>query len=404
MSARSKVSLVKLAAYDLPGVVRAMRELLEPLGGMSTFVTPGQKVLLKPNVLGPFAPERAVTTHPTVLEAAAVLIQEAGGIVYAGDSPGVGPFRAGARRAGLLDVMDRLGIEEADFDTPDEADVPDHSIVPTLGLAQAVADADVIISLPKLKTHAQMVMTGAVKNQYGLIPGPTKGQWHFRLQNPDWLAKLMIDINKAAKPALAVMDAVVAMEGEGPAGGEPRQVGALLAGTDLVAVDAVACQLIGLEQDAVPILRVASELGFGTTTLDDIDVVGADWQELAVPDFDNVSQMHSTLRLLPLPQWCLKWVRAHWTARPRINPDRCVRCGICARGCPVSPPAIDPFAEPAGAVDDARCIRCYCCHEFCPEKAIDLKRSRVERFLHLDAAVRAVCRKFGRLLAVFMAR
>ncbi len=379
MPERSKVALAQVASYDADAIAGAMHACLEPFGGMSQFVKPGQRVLLKPNLLGPFPPERAVTTHPAVLEAAIALVQAAGGQAVVGDSPGFGTLRSAAAKAGLLAVIEATGAELADFDTPCEFECAENTVGRRLTLAKAVRDADVIITLPKLKTHVQMILTAAVKNQYGLIPGMLKGQWHFRLQDRRWLARLLLDINRIARPALAIVDAVTAMEGEGPSSGTPRQIGALLAGPDLVAVDVVACRLIGLDPAAVPAITAAREAGMPGTAMDTIEVVGDDWQTVAVADFANVTELLDVLRILPLPRAWLERVRSHWTARPRIDGGRCVECGICRRGCPVSPPAIDPERAPRDRVDDRSCIRCYCCHEFCPEKAIFLQRSWLNR-------------------------
>ena len=371
---RSLVSLQHVPTYDPQSVLHAMRECLAPWGGMGAFVRPGQRVLVKPNLLIGFAPEKAVTTHPAVVRAAILLAQEAGGTVVVGDSPGVGRLASAVRSAGLAPVLEETGVTLGDFTAPVEFDVPRHRVAARLTLSRAVTQADVIITLPKLKTHGQMVFTGALKNQFGLIPGTLKSQWHFRLQRREWLAALLLDIHRAARPALAIMDGVVGMEGKGPSGGRPRPIGALLASPDLAALDTVACLLINLEPRLVPSLEAARREGAGATALSDIAVVGADWRALRVPDFENVSKLEDLRRILPLPSGILNWIREHWTARPRIVEARCTQCGVCEEGCPVTPVAIHPDAPRPQQIDDDTCIRCYCCHEFCPNNAIDLYR------------------------------
>jgi len=381
----SLVSLQRVPTYDPQSVLHAMRECLAPLGGMSTFVRPGQRVLVKPNLLIGFAPEKAVTTHPAVVRAAVLLAQEAGGTVVVGDSPGVGRLASVVRAAGLAPVLEETGAALGDFTTPVEVDVPQHRVAARLTLSRAVAQADIIITLPKLKTHGQMVFTGALKNQFGLIPGTLKSRWHFRLQRREWLAALLLDVHRAARPALAIMDAVVGMEGKGPSGGKPRPIGALLASPDLAALDTVACQLINLEPRLVPTLEAARREAAGATALSDIEVVGADWRALRVPDFENVSKVEDLRRILPLPSGILNWIREHWTARPRIVEARCTQCGVCEEGCPVTPVAIHPGAPRPQQIDDGTCIRCYCCHEFCPNNAIDLYRPGLLGSLRLDS-------------------
>jgi uncharacterized protein (DUF362 family)/Pyruvate/2-oxoacid:ferredoxin oxidoreductase delta subunit len=380
---QSVVSIQPAADYNSDRVLAALRACLEPLGGMRAFVQPGQRVLLKPNLLGPFAVERGVTTHPAVVRAAILLAREAGGRVFVGDSPAMGSLAAIARACGLDPVLAETGAELLDFAEPHEFDVPAYTVAPRLKLAKALSQADVIITLPKLKTHAQMALTAALKNQYGCIPGALKSQWHFRLQQPEWLASLILDINRVVRPALAIMDAVVAMEGFGPTSGHLRPAGALLASRDLAAADTLACHLIGLDPMRVPLLAAAREQNFGETRLEQIRVIG-DWQSLRVPDFKLVEQPVDLLRLMPLPKPALRWLRRQWTLRPQIVDGRCTRCGICEKGCPVEPAAIHPRAPAAERLDDARCIHCYCCHEFCPSHAIELRAPWLARHLPLE--------------------
>lgn len=361
-----------------------MRACLEPLGGMRAFVKPGQRVLFKPNLLSSFGPDRAATTHPSIVRAAILLAQEAGGKVFVGDSPGMGSLGAVANACGLAPVLKETGAELLDFSTPHEYEVPSHALVPKVVLTKALLEVDVLITLPKLKTHSQMVLTAALKNQYGLIPGALKSQWHFRLQEQEWLAALILDVNRTARPALAIMDAIVGMEGPGPSSGKPRAIGALLASSDLAAIDTVACQLIHLNPMQVPLLVAAQKHGYGQTDPKAIKTLGDDWRKLSVPDFEKVKNQVNMLRLLPLPQPVLRWIRSQWTTYPSIEKETCTRCGICSKVCPVSPAAIQPRLE-SDQVDHDRCIACYCCHEFCPNKAIALAPSRLARLLPLTA-------------------
>jgi uncharacterized protein (DUF362 family)/NAD-dependent dihydropyrimidine dehydrogenase PreA subunit len=384
MSTSAQVALAKAAAYDPAEILAAVRACLDHLGGIRAWVKPGQRVLLKPNLLGGFPVERAVTTHPAVIRAVALLVREAGGEPWIGDSPGIGALDKVASRCGLEPVLAETGARLVDFSEAAEYPVPGHRVAPQLTLTRVLREVDVIISLPKLKTHGHLVMTGALKNQYGLIPGSLKSQWHFRLRQPEWMAALILDIDRVARPALAIMDAVVAMEGAGPSAGQPRQVGALLAGACLVAVDVVACRMIGLQPPQVPVLAAATSQHYGTTDPRKIEVVGDDWRSLCVPDFAQVPHLADVQRLVPLPGFVLRWIRRLWTPRPRILPH-CTQCGICAAGCPVKPTAIHPARAGSGPqVEDHRCICCYCCHEFCPQHAIELRQSWLARRISLS--------------------
>ncbi len=398
------VSLKKVADYDPGRMLAALRDCLEPLGGMRAVVRPGQRVLLKPNLLGGFAADRAITTHPAVVRAAILLAQEAGGRVLVGDSPAVGTLPGVARACGLAPVLEETGAQLLDCSEPQEFDAPDSVIARRLTLARALREVDVIISLPKFKTHAQMALTGALKNQYGLIPGALKSQWHFRLQEPEWLASLILDVNRVVRPALAIMDAVVAMEGLGPSAGRPRFLGALLAGRDLAAVDTLACRLIGVDPLRVPLLAAARAQQYGQTDWEQIQVAGDDWRELQAPDFETVQQLTGVMRIVPLPRLVLKWLRRQWTLRPRIIDGRCTQCGICEKGCPVTPSAIHPKAPPAQRVDHARCIRCYCCHEFCPSHGIELRQPWLARHLPYNALADRASRLIGSLTSLLPKR
>jgi uncharacterized protein (DUF362 family)/Pyruvate/2-oxoacid:ferredoxin oxidoreductase delta subunit len=367
---------------------------------MRAFVQPGQRVLLKPNLLGAFAVERAVTTHPAVVRAAILLVKEAGGIPLVGDSPAMGGLETVLRTCGLTAVLEETGARPLDLSTPHEFDVPQHLVSPRLTLARALLEVDVIVSLPKLKTHGQMTLTGALKNQYGLIPGALKSHWHFRLQEPPWLARLILDVNRVARPALTIMDAIVAMEGQGPTSGTPRRLGALLASSDLAAADTLSCHLIGQDPRRVPLLAAAQEHGFGQTDLAAIRIEGDDWRALCAPDFKKIDQLTDVLHMLPLPRPALNWVRQQWTLRPRIVDGRCTRCGICETGCPVTPSAIHPDNAPGERVEDDRCIRCYCCHEFCPSHGIELQRPWLARHLPLNALANGAGRVLGFLSSI----
>lgn len=377
------VSIVAVENYLNPELIlESLRSSLAVFGGMSSIVSPGQKVLLKVNLLAPSAPDRAVTTHPEILRAAIKLVKEAGGIACVGDGPGVGDTVTNMKACGLHKVVEEEGAVVLPFDETEVFEKLDNRVGKRVSLTKHLNDCPVVISLPKLKTHVQMAYTGALKNQYGLIPGSTKGQYHFRFQDRDQLADLMVDINRIAKPKLAILDAIVAMEGEGPSGGQPRKIGALLVSDDLTAVDVVGCHLINLDPDKNPLNLAARRVDYGTSRLENINVVGKSIDELKVADFKLVKAPINIMKILPLPKFFLQYLRRLITARPDINRDLCIGCMKCKEGCPVVPPAIDPKLPIGKEVNCRTCIRCYCCHEFCPVKAIDLKKSKLDKLLN----------------------
>ncbi|MCF7708835.1 MAG: DUF362 domain-containing protein [Verrucomicrobia bacterium] len=370
----SAVSVRKVDKYDFAMVTAAVKACIEPFGGIRKFVSSGDVVLVKPNILGGFAPDRAVTTHPSIVRAVVLLAEAAGGRVLVGDSPGVGSLKHAATGAGIVEALKGTSAELVDLSEPAEFNENENAIAKKLVLAKKLRDIDVLISLPKLKTHAQMVMTGALKNQFGLVPGMLKSEWHFRLREREWFGALMVDINRVCKPALAIMDAVVAMEGKGPSGGRPRFVGALIGGEDLAAIDTVGCRLMGLPPEMVPASAAAKKWRYGETDSAKIEILGEELNRLCVSDFKNIDKVVDLLRLIPAPVGAMRLLGDMWTPYPEINVEKCIKCGICREGCPVSPPAIDPEDQYGVSVDKKRCIKCFCCHEFCPESAIDLNR------------------------------
>lgn len=399
---KATVSICKLDNYtDSAAVLDAMRRGLVYFGGMDAFVRRGAKVLLKVNLVAPSHPDLAVTTHPEIVRGVIRLVKECGGICYVGDGPGVGDTLTAAKTSGIAQVVQEEGAELLDFRETAVFGNGNNRVAKHISLAKQLADMDVLITLPKLKTHCQMAFTGALKNQFGLIPGAAKGQFHFRFQNRIHFSDLIVDINRTAHPSLAIMDAVIGMEGPGPSGGTPRKIGALICGDDLAAVDSVACALIGLSIEDVPVSMAARRSGYGKVDMASIDVVGASIEEMRVDGFKLVKAPLNIMRILPLPQFMLRWIRAQVAPRPVIIESKCKKCRRCEKGCPVNPPAILPMADGGPVLDDKRCIRCYCCHEFCPVKAIELKKSLLARIFNVEAVATWASRVTGRIASIW---
>ncbi len=385
------VSIRKVASYDADLTVE-LRELLAPLGGMEAFVKPGEKVLLKPNLLGPFAPENAVTTHPAIVEAAARLVLEAGGRCFVGDSSGCGSRESVLRATGIGEIVRKLELEWADLDIPADYDFPQAKVARHIQLGAPLAEMDKIINLPKAKTHVQMIATGAIKNLYGYLPGTSKSEYHYRLKTREWLAELQLDLAVVLPPALSIMDAIVAMEGEGPSGGTPRHLGFLAASSETVALDMVTSRAMNLEPETLPLLAAAKARAFGTTDFSRITLHGATSEEIHCPDFKAIRQLKNPLGILPLPKKLLDFIQRRWKAVPHIEKAKCVKCMRCRDGCPVRPPAIDP--DKALVAEPTSCIKCYCCHEFCPVKAISVNPTFLERFV-LTPRVRTIAARLA---------
>lgn len=365
---------------DVEGI---LRQGLHELGGMAAFVKPGQKVLLKVNLLMKKRPEEAVTTHPSVVEAVVHLVKEAGGIPIIGDSPG-GPYTVNVlqgiyARTGLKEVAERTG---ALLNLDIGQTVIAHSegkIVKSLTVTKSVTDADVVITLSKLKTHGMMTFTGAVKILFGVIPGLLKAEYHLKMPDVRNFADLLVDIVTWVKPALSIMDGIVAMEGDGPSAGKPRSVGALLLSQDPFALDVVASHLIGLKPEKVPTIMAARERGL-PSRLEEVDWVGdarSLWriQNFVLPKTSSVNFIDR----VPLPQSAKSFLMNRVRPRPNFQHDLCIGCQDCFNNCP--PKALVMNEENRPVVDLEACIRCFCCQELCPRQAIEIVKPRLGRTL-----------------------
>lgn len=366
---KAKVSIVRCSDYSDKSVLKAVKKAIELLGEMETFVKRGDSVLLKPNLLSAKGPEKAVTTHPSVVKAVIQLVRDAGGIPMVGDSPSLGSLLKVASKAGIYDVVREMNCELVDFDDAVEVTGAHRGIFTRLEVPRVVVDSDCLINLPKLKTHGMTTMTLSVKNVFGCIPGTKKIQWHLRAGvDRHYFAHMLVDLYGIIRPGLHVVDGVVGMEGDGPGAGKPRKIGLIFAGSDGIAVDAAICEVIGLPPQDLLTNRIGSELGLGVSQLKDIEIVGEVIDEIRVTGFRFPKSME--------PQWGLprplRWfLRNALTARPYIRRDLCKLCEICVKGCP--PGALTKANEKI-EVDYSRCIRCFCCSEFCPEQAIGVRR------------------------------
>lgn len=366
------VAVVRCESYRREEVLERLRQALDLAGDWSGLIKPGQRVLIKPNLVTAVPPERAVTTHPAVVEALVRLVQEAGGEAWVGESPGYGdPVRV-AERTGILEVCRATGARFMPFRTVREVSAPEGRVIKRFPLAAAVTDADLVLSIAKLKTHGLMVYTGVVKNLFGCIVGLDKPGFHLRLRRRDLFGAMLLDLFLAVRPAFAILDGIVAMEGEGPSHGDPRPLKVLLAGSDGLAVDDAALRIIGVPRWRVPYLEEAQRRGL----LGQYQTVGLDLEEVAVSDF-RLPTGQEVVPWLP-PRWS-DFLARHLSPRPLVNPERCLGCGVCAESCP--PKAISVLDGQA-RIDERSCIRCYCCQELCPRGAVDLRRPWISRWSH----------------------
>jgi uncharacterized protein (DUF362 family)/Pyruvate/2-oxoacid:ferredoxin oxidoreductase delta subunit len=371
---RAKVALLYCDRYDVDAVHRTLQRGFELLGGLSRFAAKGETVLLKPNILAGCSPEQAVTTHPVILEAMIRILREQGTGISYGDSSGITKPSAAARDSGLAGAADRHGVPMGDFEqgrplllSRGSRSGESPRRVP---VARAVLDCDALFNLAKMKTHQLTRITGAVKNLFGCVPGLGKPALHASYPGASEFSRLLARLHLQIRPRIHILDGILSMEGNGPRNGKPRRMKTLIMSEDPVAADAVFARLIDLDPRFVPTCLAGHETGLGTFKTDEITIVGEDVEELRQREFEVVRtgvggnallKYYPTVRNLLLP-------------RPAIEEQRCERCGICIRACPLPEKALRFNGAGAPPVYDYnRCIRCYCCQEMCPHRAIERK-------------------------------
>jgi len=369
---KSKVAIVRCGSYNTEEVRKAVSRGLELMGGAETFVSQGEKILLKVNLLVGEVPEKCVNTHPAVFRAVAEMFAAKGAIVQYGDSPGFGAPHAAAKKSGIADVADELKIELVDFKEGREVFFEQGNQNKSFYIANGVLNADGLISLPKMKTHALERFTGAIKNQFGCVVGMRKGEFHVKLPDATDFARMLVDLNSFVKPRLYIMDGIMAMEGNGPRGGTPRAMNVLLFSTDPVALDATASRMINLKPLYVPTTLVGGQTGAGTFNEEEIEIVGDALKDFICMDFNVERTPVKTVKKNSVNTF----LKNRLIAKPVIIEDKCTQCGTCVHSCPVEGKAINWLNEDktkAPVYDYKKCIRCYCCQEMCPESAIVLK-------------------------------
>jgi len=380
---KPKVSIVKCPNYDQAQVDQALEKALSLIGGLGSIVKPGQKVLIKVNALNGSAPDVAANTHPAVVSAAIKAVRKVGGTPLVGDCPG-------DPKAIVEKIMETNGIRSAvrsaggeliDLYGPGISEIPSPSgnkIIPSHRIAQAVLDADVIINLPKLKTHNLTLFTGAIKNLFGCVPGFSKAKYHGLAPHPTEFSKSLVDILEIVKPELNIMDAVYGMEGKGPSFGEKRLLGAIMASTDAVALDAVSAAAIGYKPFDIDTTRIAHERKLGQGDLAQIGIEGLGLNQIK-RTWKHPLDIHRLSKYVPafvltIARPFAKYLRID----PIIIQESCTRCLVCLNNCPTH-----TIHQKNGkiVIDHSNCIMCFCCYELCPYKAIKLKKSWLVRLL-----------------------
>jgi uncharacterized protein (DUF362 family)/Pyruvate/2-oxoacid:ferredoxin oxidoreductase delta subunit len=370
---KSKVSIIKCDDYTLDNVRRAVKKSLSHLGGLEKFVKKDQTVLVKPNLLSAKDPSRAITTHPALVQAVIEEVQSLGATPILGDSPG--GVERGVKRVWentkMAEVAGLTSTKLVPFESSGVYERKTHA-GKSYFIAKPVLDADVVISLPKLKTHTLTLMTCAVKNMFGSIPGFRKSEYHRDAPKPGDFAGVIADIYSLTKPHLSIVDAVVCMEGDGPSSGNPKYLGVLFAGTDAVALDMVAAKMMGYKDGEIEITSGTQKKGLGAKSFSEIEMLGEKLAELSLPKF--VLPSNRLLKLIP--KFLLAPIKPLVWVRPAILDGNCINCNVCVDNCPTN---TIRKGERKPRFDYTNCINCMCCHELCPERAVFLRKSWIAK-------------------------
>jgi uncharacterized protein (DUF362 family) len=364
------LQIERVPDYDPQTVREAVFRMAEAYG-LPQRLEACRTVLVKPNLLGPFPPEKAVTTHPVVVAAVVEYLQRLGKEVTIGDSPGgTVPWERVIATTGMKDVAGRYRVSLvnlAEGGAPSEAGI---------SLSRIASDADAVVNLAKYKTHSLMLYTGAVKNLYGLVPGLLKAELHRRYPSPEAFRHILAEIYRRIRPQIAwnLIDGILGMEGEGPSAGTPRKFGVLMSGDSGAGLDTIAARMMGFSLADLPYLaECLHDEGIDPRSI----TAPVEWRGFRFPRVAIREVKFRQWTANRIPKGIFKVFVKLFDFEPRFTPD-CRMCGVCRDGCPVNAIRLIPGAK-TPELDRKLCIKCMCCHELCPFSAVTVHKRWLAR-------------------------
>lgn len=378
------VSLLSCDNYENTVLKDRLYKSLELIGfDLSRFGK--AKVLIKPNLLMPASEDKAIVTHPEFFRAVIQIVKENGGTPVVVESPAVHSLERAMKKSGYLEIVAAEGSSVADPARTRTLKFEGAKKFKQIDISEAYFDADIILNLPKFKTHGITYITGAVKLLFGAIPGLEKSKMHLRCPTPETFSEFLLDLYGAMnygfsppKPILHLMDAILVQEGEGPGpAGRPRRLNAVLAGENGIAVDWVATRIAGLDMEKALTVANAFERDYGVASPDQITICGETIESLQVGDFVPATGSSIFSNVFRWP-FNTPFIKNLCLDRPMPREDRCTLCYQCRKICPSGAISASDGRKKVPSYDYNKCIRCYCCLEICPEAAILKKKGRLQ--------------------------
>ncbi len=374
---KSSVKIRKIDSYDPALLDLAIKDFLD--SNRSSKLSKAKRVLIKTNALGAYAPERAVTTHPAVLEALIKYLLAKGKDVWLGDSPGGSlGFNHVFETCGYTALAEKYPIKLVNLSTSGTRELISDGY--PLRVSDAIWRCGAVINVAKYKTHSLMAFTGALKNLYGLVPGMVKTEYHKEYPDTKSFASMLVALYLATRSRItySIIDGIVGMEGAGPAAGNPRSFGLLFGSSSIPALDLVASRIMGFRINDIPYLFDALHKD---GILPSSVWIPTSFRGYRIEDAQIMTAKLSSDALKFVPRFAAKSFKKIYDTRPMVGPQ-CQKCGVCVKGCPVKAIAWQEDGYPL--IDPGMCIKCMCCHELCPYQKIEIKQSwlvkTLERF------------------------
>ena len=366
---KTTVAIQRAENYESESVRHALLKIFDYLAGLERIIRPKSRVFVKINHLSPPSPpEDTIVTHPAFTKELLRLLLDMDCKITVGDDI-QSKREDGFLISGYREICTALGVRLVNLKETGFKEIACHGrILDKAYISSLALDSDFLINLPKLKTHSFMALTGAIKNMYGIIPYGQRCSYHRDYVQSAIFGQMLVDIFSCAPPHLNIMDAIHAMEGEGPSAGSPKKVGLILASSDAVALDAVASKIIGMDPLQIPTTIDASQRGLGTAQMEEIEIRGEKIQDVAVKDFKK-SAIAIGLIQKKIPAFLHGFIQWQLVLIPRVLQKKCTACRECVDICPKEAAQI---REGKARIEKSLCIHCMCCHEVCRFHAIKL--------------------------------